>query len=526
MHGELGQPGIAVDEPLLPDLELREPRALAHEIDAEVELATARTARQHVVHGGDDVARLQVATAKPETGAEEIRHFVAAEREDSRVRRHCTGRQAAIFDSLRHRRPNLPQQRQVHGQRLVGALHHHHTLLASQQRDEQVSRERPEHREVHHADLEPARRAQVIDHGLGVRHHRTLADDHPLCVVRAVALRPRVVASGEGGVFVQRAIGEGRDVVEVERPLRRHALRIAVLVLHHAEHRRVVEVERLRDAAPLVAEHQPLRRRGRFDLVGRIAEVFLDERALGKPQRLDDMTREEPVLGDDPRVQRELGDAVGDEIEVGHFLHVLGEQLKESGVVHGVIVVMAGVHVEGMLGDRPRGHVEHVGEPLAHRRVQRLVHIGDALPTREVGRPEPGHRHAGGHCRGRVLSLGLEEQQAPPIHIALAFGHGDRPSLAHLRRGRDRVRARGFTGRRFHRHHGAAAVERLERAGVPVREEGDRSDGLRFRRREQLHGIALPEVAGTRANCAPESHTMAFVGHRSTAAGVARAISS
>ena len=49
------------------------------------------------------------------------------------------------------------------------------------------------------------------------------------------------------------------------------------------------------------------------------------------------MAREEPVLGADPGIQRQLRDAVRDECEVGDLLDVLGEELEEARVVDGVI---------------------------------------------------------------------------------------------------------------------------------------------------------------------------------------------
>ena len=49
---------------LLGDLELRHPRAFAHEVDAEVELAFARSPRQHVLNRGDDVAGLEIPAAE------------------------------------------------------------------------------------------------------------------------------------------------------------------------------------------------------------------------------------------------------------------------------------------------------------------------------------------------------------------------------------------------------------------------------------------------------------------------------
>ena len=111
-------------------------------------------------------------------------------------------------------------------------------------------------------------------------------------------------------------------------------------------------------------------------------------------QRLDQVRGQEAVLGDDARGQRQLGDAVGDDVQVGRGLGVLGEDLEEAGVVDAVVVVVPGVDVERRLGHGPRADVEHVGQPLADRRVERLVHVGDALPGGEVGRAQAGHRQA------------------------------------------------------------------------------------------------------------------------------------
>ena len=86
VDGELGESRIALDQLLLPDLEFRQPRAFAHEIDAEVELPRAGIARQHVVHRGDDVARLQVAAAEPEASGEEVGHLLAANGKNPRIR--------------------------------------------------------------------------------------------------------------------------------------------------------------------------------------------------------------------------------------------------------------------------------------------------------------------------------------------------------------------------------------------------------------------------------------------------------
>jgi hypothetical protein len=71
------------------------------------------------------------------------------------------------------------------------------------------------------------------------------------------------------------------------------------------------------------AEDQLLRGRGAFDHVVRATEIGGDELALGQAQRLDQVRREEAVLRDDARGERQFRDAVRDEVEVGGLLRVL-----------------------------------------------------------------------------------------------------------------------------------------------------------------------------------------------------------
>ncbi len=167
-----------------------------------------------------------------------------------------------------------------------------------------------------------------------------------------------------------------------------------------------------------------------------------------------------------PGVQRQLGDAVGDDVEIGRRLHVLGEQLEEAGVVDAVVVVVPGVHVEGRLGHRPRADVEHVGQALADRRVERLVHVGDALPGGEVRGAQAGHRKARGDRGGGVLALGLDEDQRPAGDVDVSGGCGFRPVFAHLGRGRDRVGAGGVARLALALDDRGVAVHRSARPGV------------------------------------------------------------
>ncbi len=369
-------------------------------------------------------------------------------------------------------RADLAHQRQVDGQRLVEALEYRDALLALDHPADLVRRERPEHHHVDDADLDAARLAQVVGDRLGRRDHAALAEDQVLGVLDRRGDHPVVAPAGQRVELLERARRQLGDVVEEERPLGGDALHVGVLVLYQARHHRVVDVPQLRDAAARVAVDDPLGRRGGLDDVLRLAQGLGDHLALGHQHRLDQVRGQEAVLSDRAGGQRQLGDAVGDDVQVGRRLGVLGEELEEAGVVDAVVVVVPGVHVERRLGHRPRADVEHVGQPLADRRVERLVHVGDALARREVRGAQAGHRHAGGDRGGGVLALGLDEDQRAAGDVDVALGRVLRPVLAHLGRGRDRVGA-GGVGRLALAHddggvavHGGAHAGVLERPGA------------------------------------------------------------
>ena len=521
-HRFPGEIRIRVEQLLLPDLELGQVRALAYEIDPEVVEPLTRAIRQHVLDRQHEVRGLEVPAPETEPGRVELGHLCGIDRRKTGMRGVSAVRPTCLH-GLRHCRADLLEQRIVDGQGLVRALEHGHALLAAQQLADPICGERTEHRHVQHADLESPLLAQVIGHDLGVGHERPLADQNPLGIFQPIAGGPLILPARELLELAHRLVRQSFDVVEVERTLRRYALHVAVLVLHGAEQRGVVQVEHLGNPPARVPERQLLGRRGRLDDVGRVAEVLLDQLALRESQRLDHVTGEESVLGHQPRVEGELGDPVRDQVEIGDALHVLGEQLEETGVIDGVVVVVPGVHVQRMLGHRARGDVQDVGQALSDGRVQRLVHVGDALAARKIRRAKPGHAHSGrdgGRC---MFALGLEEQERASVDVQLPGGPRRGPSLAHLGRRRDRIRSGGLASGRFHLDHGFAAVHRSLYSRVP---DLDRWS-IRLLVLALDHYVSLPAITGSsRSSCAPSTHWIAPVGQRVVAASVARSIAS
>ncbi len=464
-QGQIGHVRVGVEHRLVIDFLLGRHHGLAHEIDGQVELPLLLAVRQHVLDRGDHALGLQVAAAEAERAGVQFRQVlelpVALQ---PRVHRAVVA--APVLQALAQRGADLAHDRQVDGQRLVGALQHRHALLALEHPAQQVAREGPEHDEVDHAHLHAALLAQPVGDRLGGRDQAALAEDQVIGVVSTVGHDPFVSAPGELVELFEGLVRQRLDVVEEVRPLRGHALHVGILVLHRAGQHGIVHRPQFRDAAALVAVDDPLRRsRGVDDVVG-TAEVLGDQLALGHHQRLDQVRGQEAVLGHDTRGQRQLGDAVRHDVQVGHALCVLGHHLEEARVVNAVVVVMARVHVQRGLGHGPAADIQNIGQALADRCVQVLVHVGDALSRREVGGAQTGHRHAGGDgCRG-MLAFRLDEDQRPAGDVDVPRRGRLGPEFAHLRGGRDRV-GPGAVGRLALAHDdGGVAVHRRAHAGI------------------------------------------------------------
>ena len=125
---------------------------------------------------------------------------------------------------------------------------------------DEIAREGPEHGQIDRSKLDAAGFSQEVADGLGIRRQRSLADDGVLRILHPVSGGPRVAAARQLCELLEGLLGELHQMVEVEGALSGDALGVALLVLHRAEHRRIVQIEQLRNAATALAEDQPLRR--------------------------------------------------------------------------------------------------------------------------------------------------------------------------------------------------------------------------------------------------------------------------
>ena len=136
------------------------------------------------------------------------------------------------------------------------------------------------------------------------------------------------------------------------------------------------------------------------------------------------MGRQEPVLDDEERRVRGFGDAPGDRREVGGLLGVAGKEDAPARVGDAHHVVVAGVDVERLAGERPGPHVEDDRQSLAAQDVEDLLHEDEALPGGEVRHPPARKGHALGGRRRAVLRFRLEEAEGRPPQVGPAAGDG------------------------------------------------------------------------------------------------------
>jgi hypothetical protein len=144
---------------------------------------------------------------------------------------------------------------------------------------------------------------------------------------------------------------------EVVAP-RHDAVHVVFLILHGAEQDGIGEVHHLGNAAAGGSEENALRLGGAIDdVVGR-AEVLADQAGFVLVEGALQVAGEEAVHDVHAGSEREFGDAAENEGLVGGLLRVFAEEHDPAGVERGVDVVVAAMHIEGVLGEGARAHFE------------------------------------------------------------------------------------------------------------------------------------------------------------------------
>ena len=447
---------------LLAEFLFRRGRLVAHEIHRQVEELALGCAGQHVLHGGDQALRLQVARTEAVTAGIKRRHVLRAG-----IARILGIRIVApVLDAFGDGGTHFAHQRQIFRQRLVGTLQHRHALFALEQLAQQVAGKGAEHSEIDHADLDLARLAQPVGNDCRLHRHAALADDEVVGIVAAVLTDALIAATGEPVELGHALFHQRRDVLEEIRALCGDRLHVTVLIGDHAGLHRIVHVPQLRHAAAGVAVQDALRRGGGVDDVVRVAEELRHQFFFRHQYGLDQVRGEEAVLRHHRRRQCQLGGFARDQVEIGRFLRVLRHHLDEAGVVGAVIIVVRAMHVERILGDRAAAHVQHVRQAFADRGVERFVHEGHALRGGEIHRAHPGHRQPRSDPGGGVFRFRFDEDERPAGRVQMPGGDRFRPVFAHLRRRRDRVGAGAVGGFAFHQDDRGVAVDRVAHPGI------------------------------------------------------------
>ena len=330
------------------------------------------------------------------------------------------------------------------------------------------------------------------------REHRgldcaALGDEHGSCAVEPM-LRKRTVASARGSIELCECVGQRvGDIVVEEWPSGGCTKREALLIEHGSGEHGFVEVVPYRQAAAAVAEQQFLRNRRCVDVVVRRADEPFGLVWRQQAYVLRGMRRLLAVHDDQTGYQRCLAYPPCNECKVGGLLHVVSEQHEAATVSSEMNCPMTAAERPAMGSRRLCLDVEHKRCVPAGSGDQQVLYRGKVLSGQVCCRASAREREAG--CR--------RDQTARPV------GCVDCPACNQC----------------FRRLHGAVAVEHRHQPLVADVASRRRTESVSVPMdcdvAEAGHHAVPVERASWSWNCSRSSQTMALVGQRNTASGVA-----
>jgi hypothetical protein len=285
--------------------------------------------------------------------------------------------------------------------------------------------------------------AQVVHCGLDVFSSRAERDEDGFGVVSLVFGDETVAAAGQLGKLRIGFFEELQNWLGKVVAPRHHALHVVFLILYWSEQDGVGQVHHLGHATASGAKEGALRLGGTVDdVVGR-AEILADQAGFMLVEGALEVRGQEAVHDVHAGGQTQLGHAAQDERLIGGLLRVFAKEHNPAGVERAVNVVVAAMHVEGMLGECAGADFEHHGGGFARRVIILLHAVDDALARGEVDYTLSADRVGDGATLGRMFAFGLNGDGVLPEDVQVAFGIGLLEELAALRRRRNGIEDTG-----------------------------------------------------------------------------------
>ena len=258
-----------------------------------------------------------------------------------------------------------------------------------------------------------------------------------------------VVAPGQLGEVAIGVLEEIEDRLDEVVPAGDDALHVVLLVLHRAQQNRIGQVDHLRHAAAFQAEEDALALGWTIDDVFRRPEVLANQLRFVLIEGPLEMGREEAVHDVHAGGQTELGDPAENERLVGGLLGVFAEDDDPPCVEGAVHVVVPAVDVQGMLGQRPRRHLQHHRGALAGSVVILLDAVDNALARGVIHHALAAHGVGDRAALGGVFSLRFHGDRVLTKHVELALSKRLLIQLAALGRRRNGIEHAGLGDARF-----------------------------------------------------------------------------
>ena len=223
------------------------------------------------------------------------------------------------------------------------------------------------HVEVDGANLRTSALAKIIHRGFDVLRRRTQRHEDRVRVGGLIGAQHAVIAAGQLSEIRVGLFEELRDRFGEVVAARGDALHVVFLVLHRPEQHGVGEIDHARHPATLRTEQDALALGGTIDdVVGR-AQVFADQFRLVLVESALQVVVRKPSLMFMPGVR--LSSVTRRRISAwsAACCASLPNSMIQSRIERAVDIVMAAVHVERVLGQRARDHLQHHRRALARR---------------------------------------------------------------------------------------------------------------------------------------------------------------
>ena len=276
---------------------------------------------------------------------------------------------------------------------IIHALEYRERLHVFERVNDLGTRKRPETCHVYGSNLDPHMLPNPIHRDFGCIDERAHADNGVFSVIHPIRFNDFIGTTGQLCIIVHRTFDRVQHTIII-KTLSNFTLHVAVLILDHTRHDRIVGIKKI------------------VQRISRISYEIFHQLFFRQQNVFHRMCRQKTVLNVKKWRRTFFSRSSSDQSEIGSALRISGEQHAPSHIFDSHHVVMTGMHIEALAGQRPCPDVKNHRKSLAADRIQDFFHQNETLTGREIRYPASCQCKSLTNSGGAVFALGLEKLQS------------------------------------------------------------------------------------------------------------------